>query len=422
MQAEIITIGDEILIGQTVDTNSAWMGAKFNEVGVDIHCVRSVRDTPEAIVDALDSLHANTKLVLLTGGLGPTKDDLTKHTLNEYFGGTLVYREEVYAHIEALFASMGRVPNEMNRGQAELPDVCKPLPNPNGTASGMLFQKGDVYYVSMPGVPYEMKGIIRNEVLPWVKEQFNLPPIVHRTILTVGVPESDLASALEEWENTLPSPLKLAYLPSAGMVKLRLTARTGDPEANAKAIDEAFERAMHIIGESVYGEAEASLEAVVGSMMKELNVTVATAESCTGGSIGGTLTSVPGSSAYFMGGIISYSNDAKVKLLGVKEADLLVHGAVSDAVVQQMARGAAKKLGTDFAIATSGIAGPDGGTPDKPVGTVWIAVHGPLGTLSHKYQFGKNRQRNIRRSVMMSLNLLRQELIELKKYNAYELK
>ncbi len=412
MQAEIITIGDEILIGQTIDTNSAWMGSKLNDFGVDVHQVRSIRDTPEAIVQAIDSIHENTKLVLMTGGLGPTKDDLTKHTLNDYFGGKLIYHPEVFEHIIALFAKFDRVPNEMNRGQAELPDVCTPIENPHGTASGMRFEKNGVYFISMPGVPYEMKGIMTTGVLPWVKEAFDLPPIVHHTLLTQGVPESELAQTLVEWESRLPHHLSLAYLPSAGAVKLRLTSKSGDSDANRALMRELFEEARELIGDAVYGEGSQNMEEVVGALLTRNNATVATAESCTGGSIGSILTSIPGSSAYFMGGIISYSNESKVRLLGVNEADILLHGAVSEQVVTQMARGAAKRLRTDFAIATSGIAGPDGGTDEKPVGTVWIAVHSPRGTTAQKFQFGNNRGRNIRKSVLMGLDLLRRSVLQ----------
>lgn len=411
MQAEIITIGDEILIGQTIDTNSAWMGERLNEVGVDVCQVRSIRDLPNAIVDSLDTIHPDTKLVLITGGLGPTKDDLTKYTLNEYFGGELVYHPEVFEHITALFAKRGRTPNKMNRGQAELPNVCTPLHNPNGTASGMRFERNGVYYVSMPGVPYEMKGIMEGEVMPWLVDTFTLPPLVHRTLLTHNVPESELASTLEEWENNLPDHIKLAYLPSAGAVKLRLTARKGDPEKNLDHMIQLFEEAKSLIGDAVYGEGAESMEEVVGQLLKKTGKTVSVAESCTGGSLGATLTSIPGSSAYFIGGVMTYSNESKLRMLGVNEADIMVHGAVSEPVVAQMARAVAKKFNTDYGVSTSGVAGPDGGTEEKPVGTVWIGVHGPAGTNTYKFTFGHNRSRNIKRSVLMGLDLLRKQVL-----------
>lgn len=412
MQAEIITIGDEILIGQTVDTNSAWMGAALNDVGVDVCQVRSIRDTAEAIVAALNSLHPDTKLVLLTGGLGPTKDDLTKYTLNEYFGGELEYHEEIYAHIETLFARLNRVPNEMNRGQAMVPNVCTPLSNPNGTAPGMRFHKDGVYYISMPGVPYEMKGIMTAEVLPWIESTFMDQPITHKTILTHGVPESELAQMLEEWENNLPHPLKLAYLPSPGSVKLRLTARTGDHAQNVERIEQQFQKAKEILGDVVFGEDAQNLEGVIGVLLKRNHATFATAESCTGGSIAAKITSIPGSSSYFLGSIVSYSNEVKVHQLGVNEAEILVHGAVSENVVRQMAKGVQKRLHSTYSVATSGIAGPDGGTPDKPVGTVWICVSGPNSTKAEKFQFGNNRARNVKRSVLMGLDMLRKMILE----------
>lgn len=411
MQVEIITIGDEILIGQTIDTNSAWMGAALNEVGADVYSVKSVRDTPEAIVEALGQIHARTSVVLLTGGLGPTKDDLTKHTLNAYFGGTLEYHPEIYQHIEQLFESLGRVPNELNRDQANVPNVCTPLFNKYGTAPGMRFEKDGVYYISMPGVPFEMKGLMKNEVIPWITENFIDQPIVHRTLLTHGLPESELAGILEDWENNLPAPLKLAYLPSPGMVKLRLTAREGDQMENDRKMSEQFNMAKEILGDSVYGEDAQSLEEVVGELLKDIDATVSTAESCTGGAIASRITRIPGSSAYFCGGIVSYANQVKVQQLGVKEADLLLHGAVSDVVVRQMAKGAQKKLKTTYAIAVSGIAGPDGGTEEKPVGTVWMAVAGPKGVNSQVFHFGKSRERNIERSVLMGLDLLRRQIL-----------
>lgn len=411
MQAEIITIGDEILIGQTIDTNSAWMGKMLNEVGIDIHQVRSIRDSADSIVDALNSIESNTRLVLITGGLGPTKDDLTKYTLNEYFGGELVYHEEIFEHIKELFAKRGRVPNEMNRGQAELPSACEPIFNPHGTASGMRFEKNGVYFISMPGVPYEMKGIMETGVLPWILETFNLPPLVHRNLLTHNVPESELASTLEEWENNLPPHIKLAYLPSAGAVKLRLSAKKGDPAKNIEQMIELFAQARTLIGDAVYGEDAETMEEVVGRHLKEMGCTVATAESCTGGAIGSTITSIPGSSAYFVGGVMAYSNEVKIKTLGVNEADILMHGAVSEPVVIQMARGVAKRMGTDYAVSTSGVAGPDGGSEEKPVGTVWIGVHGPNGTNAYKFTFGHNRSRNIKRSVLMALDLLRKQVL-----------
>lgn len=413
MNAEIITIGDEILIGQTIDTNSAWMGQQLNLVGVDIHAIHSVRDTPEAIVEALGMIHPQTKLVLLTGGLGPTKDDLTKHTLNDYFGGKLVYHEEVYQHIVKLFASMGRVPNEMNRGQAELPDVCQVLFNEVGTASGMRFQKNDTYYISMPGVPYEMKHLMEKHVLPWVVTDLMDAVIVHRTIMTQGLPESELAEKLESWESALPKPLKLAYLPSPGLVKLRITAKgiKGDEDRLKTLVDGEADKLNLLIGDSIYGEADMKLEEIVGQLLLSAKQTIATAESCTGGYIAHKITSIAGSSAYFNGSVVAYANEVKVKMLGVNEADILMHGAVSERVVRQMAEGIRKRMGTDWGIATSGIAGPDGGSAEKPVGTVWIAWAGPEGTTAQVFSFGKYRERNIKKATWMALDVLRKKIL-----------
>lgn len=411
MQVEIITIGDEILIGQTIDTNSAWLGEQLNARGMDVAQVRSIRDTPEAIVNALDALMPDTQLVLMTGGLGPTKDDLTKHTLNSYFGGTLKFHPDIYAHIEDLFSKFNRTPNALNRGQAEVPDVCTPLANPVGTAPGMRFERDGIHYISMPGVPYEMKSIMEQHVLPWVEETWGLEPIVHRTLLTQGVPESELASTLADWEDALPEPLKLAYLPSPGMVKLRLTARSGAEEENRKKIDVAFEEARKLLGDCVFGEGAQTMEEVLGHLLAEHGLTVSTAESCTGGNIAARLTAIPGSSRYYVGSVVAYANDIKQSVLGVNEADLLVHGAVSEPVVKQMARGVAKRTNSTFAVSTSGIAGPDGGTADKPVGTVWIGIHGPTGTTAKRYHFGADRGRNIKRATNMAMDALRVEVL-----------
>lgn len=411
MQAEIITIGDEILIGQTIDTNSAWLGSELSQVGVDVYMVKSIRDTSEAIVDALNSLHPGTKLVFITGGLGPTKDDLTKHTLLSYFGGELTYREEVYRHIEELFAKFDRVPNSLNKEQAMLPTSCIPIVNTYGTAPGMRFEKDEVHFVSMPGVPYEMKAMMTSVVMPWITETFLNQPIAHKTILTHGVAESELAQSLSQWESNLPEPLKLAYLPSAGAVKLRLSARTGEYLQNLKMIDEAFNRAKILLGDCVYGEDAQSMEEVVGKLLVLHGATLTTAESCTGGAIASRITSLAGSSAYYLGSVVSYANEVKIQQLGVNEADLLVHGAVSEVVVKQMAKGVQKRLHSTYSIATSGIAGPDGGSVEKPVGTIWIAVAGPNGVKAEKFQFGTNRARNIKKSVLMGLDMLRRMIL-----------
>lgn len=411
MQAEIITIGDEILIGQTVDTNSAWMGQHLNEVGVEVHRIVSVRDTEEAIVEALNNLHASTRLVLITGGLGPTKDDLTKHTLTRYFGGELVFNEAIFAHIQALFRQIGRDISHLNRDQAYLPDNCELLRNDVGTASGMKFSRDGQFFISMPGVPYEMKFLMRTHILPWISNSLMDQDIVHRTFLTQGIPESVLAHQIADWEAALPAPLKLAYLPSPGIVKLRLSAR-GKKEALLPLLDDQEQQLRNLLGNSIYGTGASSLQEVVGQMLVEKRLTVGTAESCTGGYIAHLMTSVAGSSRYFKGSIVSYDNAIKVGQLGVSSHDLTVHGAVSEAVVTQMAEGGRLALQTDYCIAVSGIAGPDGGSEEKPVGTVWIAVASADKTVAVKHRFGQHRERNIKRSALMALDMLRHDLMK----------
>lgn len=410
MQAEIITIGDELLIGQTIDTNSAWMGSKLNEVGVDVRQIRSVADRPEAIVYALDRLLPDTRLVLLTGGLGPTKDDLTKYTLNNYFGGELVFNEEAYANIERIFREIGRDLSKLNRNQALLPSVCEVLINKVGTASGMKFERNGVVYISMPGVPYEMKGLMHEYVFPWVKAQMENFRIHHRTVLTQGVPESVLSNRLEKFEAELPATVKLAYLPSPGLVKLRLTTRGADPDLE-KIINAQAAKMKEILGDVIFGENADSLEEIIGHLLVKRGESLSTAESCTGGYIAHRITSIPGSSRYYLGSVIAYDNRLKREQLGVDEELLKKHGAVSEAVVSAMAEGARKNLGSEWALATSGIAGPDGGSPEKPVGTVWIACSGPDGTQAQLFQFGTNRERTIKKTALMAMDILRRRLI-----------
>lgn len=412
MQAEIITIGDEILIGQIIDTNSAWMGQQLNLIGFDVTRISSISDDKRAIVNALDNLYPATKLVFITGGLGPTKDDLTKNTLCDYFGMQLTFREEVYAHILELFKSLGRIPAAVNREQALLPDGCRVLNNNVGTAPGMLFVQNDRYIISMPGVPYEMKHIMQNHVLPIIAKELLRQYIVHRTVLTVGVPESELSERLENFESQLPQGIKLAYLPRPGMVRLRLTAKGNDEASVLQLISNQEIILKETLGKVVYGIESDSLEKVIGDLLKMREESIATAESCTGGYIAHLLTSIAGSSAYYFGSVVAYDNSIKVKELGVAQATLNEFGAVSEQIVKQMAEGARAKMATTWALATSGIAGPDGGTEDKPVGTVWIALAGPAGTIAQKFQFGNDRMRNIKKSAFAALDMLRSALIE----------
>ena len=411
MRAEIITIGTEILLGQTVDSNSAWMGQRLSEVGVEVQRITSISDQPSDIVAALDAVHPSTQWVLITGGLGPTKDDLTKHVLTDYFGDSLEYRPEIYDHIEALFAKMGRVPNALNRPQADFPRKAELLHNAMGTAQGMLWKEHGRRYVSMPGVPYEMKHILETGVLPKMRaEQADVH--LHRYFVIQGVPESDLALRIESWESALPAGLSLAYLPSPGVVKLRLSARVAavDQSVMEANMEREATTLKALLGADCYAEDLVPLEVVVGEKLKQAGQTVATAESCTGGSIVARLTSIPGSSAYVVGGVVAYSNSVKEHHLGVRKADLMVHGAVSEPVVRQMAEGVRKRLKSDWALATSGVAGPDGGSEAKPVGTVWIALAGPNGTWSKKFSMGLNRSRTVEKSVLAALDALRRAL------------
>ena len=409
MKAEIITIGDEILIGQIVDTNSAWLGTVLNEEGIEVTRINSISDTPEAIVEAIEGLYAETRLVIVTGGLGPTKDDLTKQTLAKYFDSEMVFREDVWEHIVQLFKGFGREPVERNKQQALVPEACEVLFNHKGTAPGMLFRKGDVRIVSFPGVPYEMKALVSNELLPLLRAEIDYQ-ILHKTLFVVGVPESVLADKIEPFEDEFPGSIKLAYLPRPGMVRLRLTSR-GKRSDNLDAdIDAATAVLRKALGGDLMDGSSKPIEHYVGKLLKEKGLTVGTAESCTGGGIGAALVSVSGSSTYFQGSVVAYSYDIKETLLGVDHHTIVSKGAVSEEVVRQMSEGARKKLGVDFAVAVSGIAGPGGGTPDKPVGTSWISIAGPKRTIAEKFVFGKVRERNIQKTIFAALNLLVKEV------------
>ena len=396
MNVEVIAIGDELLLGQTVNTNAAWLGLELAKVGGSVVRSSVLADSSEAIVSALDNVLKGTDLVVLTGGLGPTKDDLTKKVLTDYFGGELVYQPSVFAHIEDLFKTLGRVPSERNREQA----------------MGMAWDFNGKRYVSLPGVPYEMKHLAAVFILPWVQEKSKFW-VQNRTVRTQGVPESELADRISAWEDALPSFVKLAYLPAPGLVKLRLSVRVPkeDEEVVKQLVETQVQALVQLLGAAYFGEGDRALEEVVGDALVIKGQTVATAESCTGGAVGAALTSVPGSSRYFVGGIQAYANTIKTQLLGVDEAALVVHGAVSEVVAKAMASGARKRLGTNWAVATTGVAGPDGGSTEKPVGTVWIAVAGPDGCRAERFQMGKDRGRNIQKSVQAALNMLRQRVV-----------
>jgi nicotinamide-nucleotide amidase len=411
MKAELITIGDEILIGQIVDTNSAWMGQNLNLHGIEVYQVTSVHDNHDHILKALADAESRVDLVFITGGLGPTKDDITKKVLCEFFNTELVFYPKVLEHVQSLLSSRNVVINQLNRDQALLPANCTVLHNSAGTASGMWFERNNTIFISMPGVPFEMEAIMTEEVFPRLIEMGITQSIVHRTVLTIGLPESMLAEKIEEWESALPEFIKLAYLPSPMMVKLRLSGYGNDKSLLQAEIDNQVKMLLQIIPEYVFGFDDENLGIVLGRMLVELNQTLAVAESCTGGNMAHFLTSNPGSSAYFKGGVVAYSNEIKNKLLNVPVDVIEAFGAVSQQVAEAMATGARKALDADFAVATTGIAGPDGGTEEKPVGTVWIAVAGPSGVKSKMYIFKHNRERNIIRSTHTALNMLRTFLI-----------
>lgn len=407
MKAEIITIGDEILIGQIVDTNSAWMGQQLNLLGIEIYQVTSVHDNREHILKALEDAEENADLVLITGGLGPTKDDITKKCLCDYFQTQLVFYPEVLEHVKSLLSVRNVAINQLNRDQALLPENCTVLHNSAGTASGMWFERNNTIFVSMPGVPFEMEAIMTEEVFPRLKKLGISQSIVHKTVLTIGIPESMLSERLEHWENALPEFIKLAYLPSPMMVKLRLSGYGHNEQAIKKEIDEQVSKLLALIPEAVFGFDCDNLGIAIGRILSSAGKTMATAESCTGGSIAQLITSNAGSSAYFNGGVVAYSNEIKQNLLGVRSELIEMHGAVSQEVAESMALGAQKVLNANYAVATTGIAGPDGGSDEKPVGTVWIAVAGESGVVSKKYIFKHNRERNIIRTTHTALNMLR---------------
>lgn len=409
--AELISIGDELLIGQTVNTNAGWMGEQLSLIGIRPVRVRVIGDDRQAIIDALST--ATAEAVLITGGLGPTKDDITKQVLCEFFGTRLIRHPHIEAAIAAFFQSIGREPLEVNLAQADLPEACTVVPNDRGTASGMWFNKDGRVFVSMPGVPYEMKSMMEKHVLPELRSTFNPPTIVHRTVLTTGLGESHLAQRIAAWEDSLAEDeIKLAYLPSPGLVKLRLsTYANNDPVGARDRVARKADQLYRLIPELIFGEGEERLEQVVGRMLKERNQTLSLAESCTGGYVSHLITGVPGSSAYFIGGVVSYANAVKMEELGIPSDMLELNGAVSQPVVERMASGVRDALKTDWSIALSGVAGPDGGTEEKPVGTVWIAVAGPDGVQATKVYFPGTRDLVIRRSALAALNMLRKSLI-----------
>lgn len=411
MRSALITIGDEILIGQVTDTNAVWISQQLNTLGVEVGEMVSISDDPVQITETLDRYMGRYDLLIMTGGLGPTKDDLTKQTLAEYYQTPLVTHRETYEKIAERFRDRGWMMTESNIRQAEVPEGCTVLNNNHGTAPGMWFDKNGTILVSLPGVPYEMKGLMEEEVLPRIGERVEVPNILHRTIMTQGVPESFLAEMIRKWEEALPACMKLAYLPRPGIVRLRLTVRGKCADNGRKMLEEEETKLLKIIPQHVFGFDDISLEQALEDVLKEKGLTVATAESCTGGNIARLLTSVPGSSACYQGSVIAYQNSVKTSILKVESGVINSEGAVSGAVVEQMARGVMGHLGSDTAIATSGIAGPDGGTVDKPVGTTWIAVAYGEKVYSNNYRFIGTRDRIITQASYTGMQLLRRLIL-----------
>jgi nicotinamide-nucleotide amidase len=413
MNAEIITIGDELLIGQVVDTNSAWIAQQLNLIGLKVYEKVSVPDQKDRIALALTESLRRSEVTLVTGGLGPTKDDITKNVLCQLFNTHLVVNEDVLFDVQQLILSRNGKMNELNQKQAEVPANCKVIRNPVGTAPILWFEQDGHILVAMPGVPFEMKHAMELSILPMLKKQFKLPFIVHKNIMVTGIGEASLAEKIGQWEDNLPKGFKLAYLPAPGIVRLRISVAGDDLGLIKKEIEKSIQDLLAIIPDEIYGFDDESLEEVTGKMLKNKGLTLSTAESCTGGNIAHKITRISGCSDYFIGSVVAYSNDVKINALHVANEDIEKFGAVSKQVVEQMAQGARKFFNTDFAIATSGIAGPTGGTDEKPVGTVWISVASAEGSISEKFNFGDNRERNITRASISALNLLR---IQLQKY------
>jgi len=409
MNVEIISIGDELLIGQVVNTNASWMATELNLSGFNVNKITTISDEKQAIIQSIDEAFASSDIILITGGLGPTNDDITKYTLCEYFDSKLIFDQESYENINKLFALRGFVITELNRKQAEVPDKCKVIINNNGTASGMWFEKDGKVLISMPGVPFEMKAMMSDYVIPELTKN-NKSKIVHKTILTTGAGESFLADLIKDWEAYLPEHIKLAYLPQAGIVRLRLSAYGFDKSKLEEEIEVHIQKLNKLIPELIFGYDDETLQSVIGKLLKAKGKTLATAESCTGGYIAHLITSIAGSSEYYKGSVVSYANEIKTDVLGVKQDTLIKYGAVSEQTVTEMALGAIAILNTDYAIAISGIAGPDGGTDEKPVGTVWIAIANGQNVITKKFQLGNNRGRNIKLASNAALNMLRKAL------------
>lgn len=415
MIAEIITIGDEILIGQIVDTNSVFISKALNEIGVSVYQITSIQDDKQHILEALEAAKAKADVVLITGGLGPTKDDITKHTLCEYFQDELIQNDTVLAHIEELFAKYftSSTLSKMNSDQALVPSKAQILMNEYGTAPGIWLAKDDTVFISMPGVPYEMRGLMTNQIIPKLQEEFERPFIYHKTILTYGMGESSIATKIEDWENNLPENVKLAYLPNFGKVRLRLTGKGKDKEQITNAVDNYAEKLYPIIGDIIQGiEGQSSIVTQIGALLIAKGQKLAAAESCTGGRVAAQITDESGVSAFFNGSAVTYAVQSKIDLLGVPKALIDEHSVVSAEVVEAMAKGAQKIYHADYAIATTGNAGPSKGNSDAEVGTVFIGIATPNGIISKEYNFGQPREKVVNKAVTKAFEMLREEILK----------
>jgi nicotinamide-nucleotide amidase len=408
--AELLTIGDEILYGQIVDTNSQWMSVELDKVGIKVIRKTSVGDQEDEILTVFAEAEKRADIILITGGLGPTSDDMTKPLLAKYFDCKLQMHEEALAEVTTFFKSRGREMTELNRQQAALPICCTKITNPVGTAPGMWFERNNKVFMSMPGVPHEMKKMMTERVIPKLKEKFQTPTIYHKVIRTIGIGESFLADKISSWEKSLPDHIKLAYLPSLGEVKLRLTGFSNSSTQIESEIDELVKKVQPLAGEYIYGYGEEPIEETIGKMLRERKLTLSMAESCTGGYLSHLITSVAGCSDYFLGSMVPYSYEIKMRQLGVKPEVLEKYGAVSEQTIIEMANIVRAKFNTDIGVATSGIAGPGGATPEKPVGTVWIAYSDKHQTVTKKLQISSERSINIRMASMAVLNLIRLSL------------
>ena len=410
VKAKIISIGDELLIGQVINTNAAWLGNILTNNGIEVISTLTIGDGEKDIVGALDAC-SDVEIIVMTGGLGPTADDITKPTLCKYFGTELEFCQDAYDNVMSIFKLRGYQMTERNRGQAYIPKSCTYIPNRYGTAPCMWFEKDKSVYISMPGVPFEMKNVFEQEILPKLLEHFKVTPYISKVVMTTGVGESFLADAIKDWEEALPEFLSLAYLPQYGMVRLRLDGRHPDRAYLQQTIDNEIDKLSKIIGQYIFGYDEKPIAEAVLEKLKAVGKTLASAESCTGGTIAKMITAIPGSSDVFKGTVVSYATSVKEEVLGVNHDDVEKYTVVSQQVAEQMATGVRTLLKTDYAVATTGVAGPGGATEENPVGTVWIAVAGPNGVVSKKYNFGKDRGNNIERASITALEMVRQAVI-----------